>query len=386
MSLTSARILLVEDDTGDAALVEDALSTSGDFECRWVRTLLEAETVLDGSFSCVIVDLGLPDAEGLDGVVRLLRAAPRAAVVVLTGHGDEQLGVDALAAGAEDYLVKGEAQAIGRAVRYAIERKRGEEVTRRLREAELLSAENARLERGLLPRPLLRSVALRWATRYRPGGRRALLGGDFYDGIELEDGTIRIIVGDVSGHGPDEAALGVALRVAWRTLVLSDTDPSEVLPKLQRVLETERPADHVFATACDLTVAPDLESAQIRLAGHPAPLQLMPHSAHQVEVTERGPILGLLESATWPATTVELGRDWGLLTFTDGIIEGHSGSDGGRLDDEGLIRLASEHINSANWVDEIVDWLIADAEEANGGPLSDDIALFLLCAGAPWCR
>jgi serine phosphatase RsbU (regulator of sigma subunit) len=387
-----ARVLLVEDDAGDATLVSDALAVTGEFACTWVRTLREAEQTLDASIGCVVLDLGLPDAEdqeGLEGLRRMLHAAPGAAVIVLTGLGDERRGAEALATGAQDYLVKGavEGADLSRSVRYAIERKRGEETTRRLREAEMLGAENARLERGLLPRPLLKNVALRWATRYRPGGRRALLGGDFYDGVELEDGTIRVIVGDVSGHGPDEAALGVALRVAWRTLVLSGIEPHEVLPKLQRVLETERPADHVFATACDLTLTPDLTSADIRLAGHPAPLRIDGRTAEQVKVAERGPILGLLEKASWPALTLDLGSDWGLLTYTDGIIEGRDGGPGSsRLDDDGLTRLATMHVQAANWVDELVDWLIADAEDANGGPLSDDVALFLLCAGAPWCR
>ena len=382
------RILLVEDDRGDALLVEEALLETAEFECTWVRTIAEAEAVMDASISCVVLDLGLPDAEGFEGLSRMVLARPAAAIVVLTGALDQHNGAAALAAGAQDYLVKGvQGEALSRSIRYAIERKRGEETTRRLREAEMMSAENRRLERGLLPRPLLKSVALRWATRYRPGGRRALLGGDFYDGVELDDGTIRVVVGDVSGHGPDEAALGVALRVAWRTLVLSGTEPADVLPRLQRVLETERPADHIFATACDLTLAPDLVSAEIRLAGHPAPIMLTSRTAHQVEIEERGPMLGLLDRSDWPAQKVELGHDWGLLTFTDGIIEGWSVGDATkRLDDDGLVRLAESHLHDTNWVEELIDRLIADAEDANGGPLHDDIAIFLLCAGAPWCR
>jgi len=375
------KILLVDDDRGDAVLVEDALN--GEYECVWVDTLAAAEEIVDDSVSCIVLDLGLPDAQGLEGLERMLKARPGAAVVVLTGHIDPTAGDMALAAGAQDYLIKGstDRETIGRSIRYAIERKRGEETTRRLREADLLRAENARIERGLLPRPLLSSPELRWASRYRPGGRRALLGGDFYDGVELPDGTVRVIVGDVSGHGPDEAALGVALRVAWRALVLAGTEPALVLPKLQLLLDTERPAEHVFATACDVTIAPDRASAAIRLAGHPAPILMHPDRADLIQPAERGPILGLMPTAEWPAHEQPLGDDWGLLMFTDGIIEGRASNGNGRLDDEGLAALVEQHLTDGDWVEVLIDALIAGAEEANGGPLHDDVAVFLLCSG-----
>ena len=80
-----------------------------------------------------------------------------AAVCVLTGRQDEHLGVVAVAEGAQDYLVKGQVDGVllTRALRYAVERKRADENARRLREVELRQAESARLERGLLPQPLM---------------------------------------------------------------------------------------------------------------------------------------------------------------------------------------------------------------------------------------
>ena len=86
--------------------------------------------------------------------------------------------------------------------------------------ANLTAEENARLERGLLPRPLVADPAVAVDIGYRPGRERALLGGDFYDVVEAADGTLHAVIGDVCGHDPDAAALGVCLRIAWRTLVL----------------------------------------------------------------------------------------------------------------------------------------------------------------------
>src|SRR2546430_847508 len=84
-------------------------------------------------------------------------------------------------------------------------------------------AGGAALERGLLRTPLLRTDAVECATYYQPGRNHAVLGGDFFDVVETTDGLVRAVIGDVMGHGPDEAALGIHLRVAWRTQVLAGT-------------------------------------------------------------------------------------------------------------------------------------------------------------------
>ncbi len=221
----------------------------------------------------MLLDLGLPDATGLDGLREILCLAPHIAVVVLTGLGDVGQGAAAVAAGAQDYLVKGEADSavLSRSIRYAVERTRAEESSRLLLEADLRREHNTRLERGLLPDLLIDDPSLRAATRYRPGGGRSLLGGDFYDAVELADGTLRLVIGDVSGHGPDEAALGVNLRIAWRTLVLAGHRPAEVLSILDQLLCRERRDDFTFTTLADLSLAPDRHSVSLRLAGHPRP-------------------------------------------------------------------------------------------------------------------
>lgn len=383
-------VLLVEDDDGDAFLVGELLAGfGGEFSLRRARSLSEAAEAMEedpGEIACVLLDLGLPDSGGLDGLAAILTIVPEAAVIVLTGLADRSQGAAAVALGAQDYLVKGsiDGEGLARSLRYSLARRRGMEAARRLNEAELLGAENARLERGLLPRPLIEDPAIHWRTRYRPGGRRALLGGDFFDAVELPDGTIRIVVGDVAGHGPDEAALGVALRVAWRALVLAGLDAGAALPVLQRMLERERGDPITFATVCDFSLCPDRRAAQFRIAGHPVPLRCGASGVRELPVRPGGLPLGAFEDARWQAQDVDLGTRWTILTFTDGITDGRDGTTGQRLGSEGLARLAERACAGTGDLGAVADRMLAGAEEANGGPLPDDVALFLVSADSRW--
>src|SRR5271154_1995707 len=121
-------ILLIEDNPGDARLLREMLNEQGphDTELTCVACMSEAETHLsEHAVDIILLDLGLPDAQGLDAVRRTHAARPRIPLVVLTGLDDESLGAQALQEGAEDYLVKGQitSRRLLRALRYAIERK-----------------------------------------------------------------------------------------------------------------------------------------------------------------------------------------------------------------------------------------------------------------------
>src|SRR3954463_925920 len=298
------RILLVEDDDGDALLVEELLDISGaHVEITRALTLAEALRTDLAAIDCVLLDLDLPDAQGLSGLHRLKTDRPDLAVLVLTGLDDELRGNEAVGAGAQDYLVKGQIDGAGlaRAVRYAVERLRAEATRQQLEVARLHAEENARLERGLLPAPLVDDPALLFSALYRPGRRRALLGGDFYDAVQDASGAVHAVIGDVSRHGPDEAPLGVCLRIAWRTLVLGGHEPDELLRTLQVVHDHERHSPWVFTTLCMATVAPDRATLTLRLAGHPAPVGGGGEAVKPRDALPADPPLGVAEDATWRA-------------------------------------------------------------------------------------
>src|SRR3954454_6973376 len=168
------RVLLVEDDDGDALIVEDLLEeTAAPVVVQHVRTMAEAIEVA-GAHDCALLDLQLPDATGIDGLRRLRGAADALAILVLTGLADEQRGIEALAAGAQDYLVKGRVDGglLARSIRYAVERRRAQHAQRQLTLARVTASENARLERGLLPTPLVTDHRLQVCSHYRAGRRR----------------------------------------------------------------------------------------------------------------------------------------------------------------------------------------------------------------------
>ena len=383
-TVAALRVVLVEDDPGDAFLVRELLELAGGgYDLIWCRDLTEGFAELDQGADCVLIDLGLPDTTGLDTVRAVVAHPTGAAVVVLTGFADRAAAADAVRLGAQDYLVKGrvdhEALALVDPLRHRPPAEPG--VLTPVGEALLLRAESARMERGLVARPIIDNPRFHWAVRYQAGGRRALLGGDFFDAIELEDGTVRVAVGDICGHGADEAALGVALRVAWRALVLSGADAGRTLHAVERVLRSERESDETFATMCDLEFDPSARDLRMRLAGHPSPLVVGRDDVLDVPSGQRGPLLGVFDDPRWPPTEVDLGEEWTLVVYTDGIVEGHDSDGTERFDSVGLARAARQA--GPTTPRRLADALVDAAEEANGEPLADDVALVILTNRAP---
>jgi serine phosphatase RsbU (regulator of sigma subunit) len=374
----SMSLLLVEDDRADAVIVEDLIADAvADIRVVWAQSIAHAERELASARpDCVLLDLHLSDANGMDALDRIAKRDATVPIVVLTGLNDEFFGASAVAAGAQDYLVKGrvEPEMLRRALLYAIERKRAELISADLHASQLRARENALLERGLLPSPLLLDdPGIDIVARYRPSREDALLCGDFYDVVQTPDRIVHVLIGDVAGHGPDEAALGAALRIAWRALTLAGIEGAELMWQLERILHAERTGTGIFATVLNLVIPPDSSRITAVRAGHPG---MLLQGAGTVEWIEppAGPALGL-RSSDWPQGEIELPAGHGLLLLTDGLFEGYSGRGRERLGEYGLLALARTHAVLAGPA--FVDALIDGAEElaqAHGG-LTDDIAV-----------
>ena len=150
------KVLLVEDGRADAAAIRIKLGevTNLDLQMAHAKSFADAAAMLaEEQFDVLLLDLTLPDIQGIDTVKRACALAPRTAIVVLTGVEDEALALEALHSGAQDFLAKGDTTGpmAARALRYALERKRSmEERDRLIRELEVALSTVKKLS-GLLP-------------------------------------------------------------------------------------------------------------------------------------------------------------------------------------------------------------------------------------------
>ena len=373
-----SHLLLIEQDQPVADEVVGRLTESWpQLRISRVVSLLEAEARLGPDVDCVLLDIDLPDDLGIDAVHRIRSLYPDLPIVVLVADGDDDRGGEALTAGAQDYLAKGasEGYAIARAIRHSVQRNRAERYARELAVLRFQSAESARVQRGLMPRLLIEDPRVWVRSGYRPGDRRQVLGGDFFDVVQSSSTRLKLVLGDVCGHGPDEAALGVQLRIAWRTLILAGVEQLALLSTLDRLTNQERHAGHVYATVASVEIDLGSGTACVGLAGHPPPLVSTNGGAPRL-LTEHvgGPPLGIGLPPRWELHEVELGERWSLLLYSDGIYEGRVVSRGTRLGIEGLLDLLASDAPNAIW-DSIPNRLLDQIEALNDGPLEDDVAL-----------
>ncbi len=129
-------VLLIEDNPGDARLIKEFLAEteSALFDLTWSDCLSKGlEHIATKAIDIILLDLQLPDSQGLETLVRVHTQAPEAPIVVLTGFDDETLAIKAVKEGVQDYLIKGQVDSnlLMRAMRYAIERKNTEKALRK---------------------------------------------------------------------------------------------------------------------------------------------------------------------------------------------------------------------------------------------------------------
>ena len=213
-------------------------------------------------------------------------------------------------------LVSQSAQALDRAGRYETERAIAET-----------------MQRSVLPERLPRIGGVTLAARYLPGTIGVDVGGDWYDVIQLEDGRIGLVVGDVVGKGVQAAAMMGQLRNALRAFAFEHDEPHAVVSRLDRLVEGTIEA--VFATLAYLVVDPDERRVSYVVAGHPPPLIRAPDGTTSFLDQGRSLPIGVDASLGFEAGEIELEPGSTIVLYTDGLVERH-----GVPLDEGLSLLA----------------------------------------------
>jgi PAS domain S-box-containing protein len=196
------------------------------------------------------------------------------------------------------------------------ERRLMEERLRKVYEREHHVAET--LQRSLLPERLPRIDGVELAARYIPAGTGAGVGGDWYDAIELRDGRVAVVVGDVVGHGLRAAAVMGQLRNACRAYALVETSPAEVMARLNRLVTTDD--QEVMATVLYLVLDRETGEVVYTSAGHPPPVVVSADGATFLDEGRSVPI-GAVESAVFREATAMLPEEATLFLYTDGLVE-----------------------------------------------------------------
>jgi PAS domain S-box-containing protein len=196
------------------------------------------------------------------------------------------------------------------------ERKTMEDRLRRVYEREHRIAET--LQRSLLPERLPQIEGVEMAARYLPAGVGTEVGGDWYDALELKDGRVALVVGDVVGHGLRAAATMGQLRNACRAYALVETSPAEVVARINRLVLSG--GEEAMATLLYLVLDRDTGEVAYTSAGHPPPLVLTPDGPMFLEDGRSVPV-GAADPAAFREGVATIPPGSTLLLYTDGLVE-----------------------------------------------------------------
>jgi serine phosphatase RsbU (regulator of sigma subunit) len=324
MASQPIRVLLVEDNPGDARLIHWMLGQTGEvcFELAEADRLSAALGRLRAEpFSVVLLDLSLPDSQGLETFRAVSADFPRVPVVVLTGLADETAAVQAVQEGAQDYLVKG--QVLDRHLVHALHYAVGRHQRQQCRDREgSTSAEEVRVARQiqqhLFPQrpPACAGIDLHGASF--PAGAT---GGDYFDYLPLDGGRVGVVIGDVTGHGLGPALLMMATRAYLRAFAQSHADIGQVLARTNRVL-AEDVTEGRFVTLLLAQLDEARHVLRYASAGHCPGYVLGPTGAVRTPLYSTGLPLGILPDGDFPvAPEVRLEPGEVVVLWTDGILE-----------------------------------------------------------------
>jgi serine phosphatase RsbU (regulator of sigma subunit) len=241
-----------------------------------------------------------------------------------------------------------------------------------------------RFQASLSPAVSVATGNIAVATYYRPGEDRMLLGGDFIDAVTRQNGSVAAVIGDVTGHGPDAAALGASLRAAWRALALRGASLQANMKTLNSLTldESERAEQGelglgLLATVCAIEIDAAGRRARFVNAGHPMPL-LLSDGVAQLDHTP-GMLLGVEQDADWAPHEATLPEEWGLLLFSDGLVEARlAPGSRQRLGIEGLRRAVDELWRRRATSPSDLRGLVDGVQQGQEGVLEDDVTLLLL--------
>jgi hypothetical protein len=176
------------------------------------------------------------------------------------------------------------------------------------------------LQQAALPTELPEVPGAHVDAHYEAAGPELVVGGDWYDAVELPDGRLGLVIADVAGHGAGAAAVMVQVRNWLRALVLTQpsADPDAVVGQLNGLVR--RSGSGLFVTCCFLTLDPASGDLCWSSAGHPPPLLLAGPASRLLSDGADGPPLGPYDTGYGLSEAV-LGAGEAVVLYTDGLVE-----------------------------------------------------------------
>lgn len=181
------------------------------------------------------------------------------------------------------------------------------------------------LQESLLPSHLPEIPGVEAAAEFRPAGQPHVVGGDFYDLFQGDDGSWAVVVGDVCGKGASAAAVTGLARYTLRAAAMRESRPSRVLELLNDAMLRQR-APHEFCTVAFARLQPNGghgARATVSSGGHPLPLVLRADGPVET-IGSHGTLLGVIPEPKLSDATVELRAGDALVLYTDGLMDAHA--------------------------------------------------------------
>jgi serine phosphatase RsbU (regulator of sigma subunit) len=226
------------------------------------------------------------------------------------------------------------------------------------------------MQQSLLPRERPDVAGLDVGTVYESAAQ-VDVGGDVFDFLDLPDGRLAVVLGDVTGHGIDATADMAMAKFVFRSLAREHPEPHDFLAHANEVVVGEI-AVGKFITMAYLLVDP-AGSVECASAGHPEPRLVLPDG--RVEPLRCGGLaLGILAPQTYEQVREELPPGASVVLYTDGVIEARQGAD--LFGDERLDALLAAHADRP--AQEIADAVVAACRAFAGGDLGDDCAIVVI--------
>jgi serine phosphatase RsbU (regulator of sigma subunit) len=395
MTNNSIKVLLVEDNPLDSRLIREIMKASHSLTYAFeaVDTLaLGLDRLNLQHYDAALLDLSLPDSEGMNTFLEIHKRAPDMPVIILTGMDDEGLALEAMQQGAQDYLVKGQLNRnhLERALTYALERHKILDELQKSRQS--LQATTLELEKALqsihqeletakivqkafLPQDIYSIPGVEIGVMFVPCGT---VGGDLYDVIPIDDSQTAFLLLDVAGHGIPAALIAAMAKLSFARNIKKGLSPKEIFQIVNKELINYLPSER-FITA--ILCVFDASSKQLSLAraGNPPALLLRASSNTVEQLTPPGTFIGVFPDGKFEQIDLPLSSGDRLLLYTDGLVECTDSSD----KQFGRTRLSELFLQTRTTpADETTVHILMKTKAYVGdGPQQDDITFLVLEIG-----